>query len=175
MKNRNSQFKATALLIPLLLGCFFSAITPAVAGDQVPFKGTVSGQIPTDLGQPVPGTGGCVFNVLVTNVGNATKLGHFTGTANFFPNVCDGSYTGTFHWIAANGDSISGPFFGQQIPTATPGVFDNIETAIITGGTGRFAGASGMFTLGGQLNYITSSFVAPFEGTISSIGSNKKR
>jgi hypothetical protein len=34
-----------------------SAATPAVAGDQVPFNGTVSGQIPSDLGPPVEGTG----------------------------------------------------------------------------------------------------------------------
>ena len=177
MKNRNTQFKATARLIPLLLGCvavFFSVITPGVAGDQVPFKGTVTVQIPTDLGPPVPGSGGCVFNFFVDNVGNATKLGHFTGQANFIPNVCDGSYTGSFHWVAANGDSISGPFFGQNIPTATPGVFDNVETAIITSGTGRFAGASGIFTLGGQVNYNTGIAVLPFEGTISSVGSNKR-
>ncbi|MEP6686583.1 MAG: hypothetical protein ABJB22_07395, partial [Verrucomicrobiota bacterium] len=69
--------------------------------------------------------------------------------------------------IAANGDSISGPFFGQLIPTATPGVFDNTETAIITGGTGRFAGASGMITLHGQINFNTLTFVLPWEGTIS--------
>jgi len=187
--NRNIQFKAAALrckssrrpavaglLVPLLFACFavfFSAATPAVAGSQVPFKGTVSGQIPPDMGPPVPGSGGCVFDFFVSNSGNATHLGSFTGTSNFIPNVCDGSYTGTFHWIAANGDSISGPFFGQLIPTATPGVFDNTETAIVTGGTGRFAGATGMFTLSGQVNFITSSFVLPFQGTISSVGSNR--
>ena len=115
----------------------------------------------------MPGTGGCVFNFFVSNSGNATHLGHFTGTSNFIPNLCDGSYTGTFHWIAANGDSISGPFFGQLIPTATPGVFDNNETAMITGGTGRFAGATGTFHLRGQVNFNTLSFVLPFQGTIS--------
>ena len=165
------------VLIPLVLACFalfLSAATPAVAGDQVPFKGTVSGQIPADFGPPVPGSGGCVFNFFVSNFGHATKLGHFTGTANFIPNVCDGSYSGSFHWIAANGDSISGPFFGQLIPTQTPGVFDNTETAIVTGGTGRFAGATGMFTLSGEVNFVTLSFVLPFQGTISSIGSNKR-
>jgi hypothetical protein len=168
MKNRNIL---THLVLVCFAAVFISAI--AVAGDQVPFKGTVSGNIPADMGPPVPGSGGCVFSFTVTNAGNATHLGPFTGTANFIPNVCDGSFTGTFHWIAANGDSISGPFFGQLIPTATPGVFDNIETAIITGGTGRFAGATGMFTLAGQTNFVTASFVFSMEGTISSVGSNK--
>jgi len=156
------------LLIPLAFACFAAvfllATPPAGAGDQVPFNGSVSGQIPSDLGPPVPGSGGCVFDFFVSNSGNATVLGPFTGTAEFKPNLCDGSYTGFFHWIAANGDAISGPFFGQLIPTATQGVFDNNETAIVTGGTGRFTGATGIFTLGGQVNFITSSLSSPGQG-----------
>jgi hypothetical protein len=167
MKNKINQSAAMLLACAALT---LSAIVPTFAGDQVPFKGTVSGQIPVDLGPPDPS--GCIFNFFVSNTGNATHLGSFTGTSNFIPNVCDGSYTGTFRWIAANGDEITGPFFGQQIPTPTPGVFDNIETAIITGGTGRFAGATGMFTLTGQVNFVTRTFVLPFQGTISRANRN---
>ena len=177
MKNRNIQFKPTAgLLIALLLACFaavfISAPIPAAAGDQVPFNGTVSGQIPSDLGPP--DETGCVFDFLVSNSGYATQLGAFTGYAEFIPNLCNLTYTGFFHWIAANGDQISGPFSGYLTPTATPRVFDNHETAIVTGGTGRFTGATGLFTLTGQVNFITSSFVLPWQGTISNVGSNKK-
>ncbi len=139
---------------------------PVRAGGPIPFNGSVSGQIPADMGPPVPGTGGCVFDFFVSNTGNATQIGDFTGTSNFIPNVCDGSYTGSFNWIAPNGDTISGPFFGQLIPTGTPGVFDNTETAIVTGGTGAYAGATGTLTLTGQVNFATSSFVLPFQGTI---------
>jgi len=177
MKNRNIQFKpTTGLLIPLLLACFAAVLIstpiPAAAGDQVPFNGTVSGQIPSDLGPP--DETGCVFDFLVSNSGYATQLGAFTGYAEFIPNLCNLTYTGFFHWIAANGDQISGPFSGYLTPTATPRVFDNHETAIVTGGTGRFTGATGLFTLTGQVNFITSSFVLPWQGTISSVGSNKK-
>jgi len=177
MKNRNIQFKLAArLAILLLLACFaavfISAPIPAAAGDQVPFNGTVSGQIPSDLGPP--DETGCVFDFLVSNSGNATELGAFTGYAEFIPNLCDLTYTGFFYWIAANGDQISGPFSGYLTPTATAGVFDNHETAIVTDGTGRFAGASGILALTGQVNFITSSFVLPWKGTISSVGSNKK-
>lgn len=115
----------------------------------------------------MPGSGGCVFNFFVTNTGNATELGDFTGSSNFIPNVCNGSYTGTFLWVGADGDSISGPFSGQQTPTAVPGVFDNVETATITGGTGRFIGATGSLSLGGQINFNTLSFELPFQGTIN--------
>ena len=182
MKNRNIQFNPTTLrcknsrrsaaaglLVPLLLACFalfFSAATPAAASDPITFNGTVSGQIPADMGPPVAGSNGCVFNFYVTNTGSATELGKFTGASNFIPNVCTGSYTGTFLWIGADGDSISGTFVGQLIPTQTQGLFDNNETATITSGTGRFVGATGTLTAGGQVNFATSSFVLPFEGTI---------
>ena len=177
MKNRNIQFKPTAgLLIPLLLIClaavFIAGTTPVSASDQVPFNGTVSGQIPSDLGPP--DETGCVFDFLVSNSGNATELGAFTGYAEFIPNLCDLTYTGFFYWIAANGDQFSGPFSVYLTPTATQGVFDNHETAIVTDGTGRFAGATGMFTLSGQVNFITLSFVLPWKGTISSVGSKPK-
>src|SRR5437867_3288849 len=101
-----SPLRRGLLLVPLLLACFaavfISAPIPAAAGDQVPFNGTVSGQIPSDLGPPVEGTGGCVFDFLVSNAGYATELGAFTGYAEFIPNLCDLTYTGFFYWTAAN-------------------------------------------------------------------------
>ena len=183
MKNPNIQFNAIALrckhsqrfamaglLVPLLLICFavfLSAGTLAAASGPIAFNGTVSGKIPADMGQPVAGSNGCEFNFYVTNTGTATELGEFTGSSNFIPNVCTGSYTGTFLWIGADGDSIFGTFAGQLIPTATQGLFDNNETATITGGTGRFIGATGSTTHGGQVNFATASFVLPFTGTIN--------
>ena len=120
-----TRLKVTSLIFPTLLtglAVFFSVATPAVAkDDQDLFAGSVTALIPADLGPPDPT--GCVYNFTVSNSGSATELGTFTGTANFIPNVCDGSYTGSFHWVAADGSSISGPFLGQQIPTAMPGVF----------------------------------------------------
>jgi hypothetical protein len=175
--NRNLLLSHLRFITPLLFAClaavFISLPTPALADDHddnQAFIGTVSGTIPEDLGPPVPGSGGCVFNFFVPNSGNATLLENFTGTANFIPNVCDGNYTGTFQWIAANGDRISGPFLGQLIPTATQGVFYNLETALITAGTGRFRHATGMFTLYGQVNFVTRTFVLPWQGTISGVG-----
>jgi hypothetical protein len=55
-------------------------------------------------------------------------------------------------------------------------VYDNHETAEATGGTGRFTNATGHFELGGQLDFTTNppSFVLPWEGTISSVGSNRR-
>ena len=84
---------------------------------MVPFNGTVSGYInalPSD----------------VVNFGNANQLGAFTGTAEFYPNPPDPvtgcfTYTGFFHWLAANGDKLEGSFEGYSCPTDTPGVFES--------------------------------------------------
>src|SRR5215468_4912626 len=90
------------------------------------------------------------------------------------PDLCEHNipYTGTFDWFAANGDEIYGTFEGYLCPTETPGIYDNHETAEITGGTGRFANATGHFELGGQLDFTTTppSFVLPWEGVISRLG-----
>jgi hypothetical protein len=179
MKNRNTQIKPTArrckntgLLLACLAAVSISAPNSASARDQVPFNGTVSGYVETQ--EPVTE---CIVHAHVVNFGNAAQLGAFTGTGEFYPNFCENppnvTYTGTFHWFAANGDEISGTFDGYMSPTGTPGVYDNHETADVTGGTGRFTSATGHFELGGQLDFTTvpPSFVLPWHGYISSVGS----
>src|SRR5438067_670267 len=120
----------------------------------------------------------CGRSTPVINCWRASQSGGLTGCAEFSPRPCDPDtdlcennvpYAGTFDWFAANGDEIYGNFEGYLCPTETPGVFDNHETAEITGGTGRFANATGHFELGGQLDFTTNppSFVLPWEGVIS--------
>jgi len=173
MKNPNSQFKPTAgLLIPLLVACFaavfVSSATPAIAGETVPFKGVLSGStissVPLDE---------CHVLSEIVNWGNATQLGRFNGTAQLILNVCDLTYVGSYVFVAANDDNISGPFTGTLTPTSIEGVFDNNELAFITGGTGRFANATGTFNLGGQIDLNTGTFSVPMQGTISTVGSGR--
>ena len=140
--NQNRLFAlvrfATALLLSCFAAVFISATTPAVASEMVPFNGTVSGYVESQ-----EAVDQCTVHAHVVNFGNANQLGAFTGTAEFYPNFCEDppniTYTGTFDWFAANGDEISGTFDGYLSPTGTPGVYDNHETAEVTGGTGRFA------------------------------------
>lgn len=165
------------LLLSLTCLAALSIPTSAMAdsnngnGDEV-FSGTVSGTIPppAQWGPPLPGTGGCVFSFPVPNTGISNLLGQFTGSATFVPNVCDNSYTGTFEWVAANGNRISGPFRGQLISTATPGVFNNVETSVITNGTGRYRHTSGMFTLYGIIDFNAGTFVLPWLGSVDGNG-----
>ena len=68
----------------LVAAAVISAATPAAGADQVPFRGVVAGSIIsiTPLDE-------CHLLAEVVNGGNATQLGHFTGTAEFVLNVCD--------------------------------------------------------------------------------------
>jgi hypothetical protein len=180
MKNRNIQVKPTrGLLIPLLLTClaavFISAPNPASARDQVPFNGTLSGCVETQ--EPVDQ---CTIHAHAALFGNATQLGAFTGTGEFYENFCEDppniTYAGSFHLFAANGDEIYGTFEGYLSPTGTPGVYDNHETSDVTGGTGRFTSATGHWDSGGQVDFTTEPpcFSSPVQGWISSVGSNRR-
>jgi hypothetical protein len=161
------QYILRYFAVTLVAAAIISVTPPASARDQVPFRGVVSGSVVsiTPLDQ-------CNQRIEAVNGGNATHLGRFTGTAEFVLDVCNLTYVGGYVFTAANGDSISGPFIGSLTPTDVPGVFDNTESAFVTGGTGRFAGATGTFDLDGQINLNTGTFSLPFEGTISSVGSN---
>jgi len=176
MKNRNIQFKPTAgVLMPLLLACFaavfISAPSPAAASEMVPFNATLSGYVETSEFLPP-----CTIHGHAIVFGNATHLGVYTGTGELYQDICNSTFIGSFHWFAANGDEIYGSFEGYLTPTGTPGVYDNHETADVTGGTGRFTSATGHWESGGQVDFTTEpiSFVTPSQGWISTVGSNRQ-
>jgi hypothetical protein len=142
---------------------------PVPAGEQVPFKGRLDGVVAIS---PVPGGPPTLVDVLVTAEGNATHLGKFELTV---PHRVDRSTVppsaaGFYHFTAANGDTLTASFTGQAAPTPTPGVLAIVETATITGGTGRFAGATGSFTTERLFDTITGTTTGSFDGTISSHG-----
>jgi hypothetical protein len=176
MKNANMQFKPTAVvLIPLLLACLAAglilAIIPARATEMVPFHATLVGYVETSEFLPP-----CTIHGHSIVSGNATHLGAYTGTGELYQDICDSTFIGSFHQFAANGDEIYGTFEGYLTPTGTPGVYDNHQTGDVTGGTGRFTGATGHWEAGGQVDFTTEpiSFVTPSQGWISTVGSNRR-
>ena len=111
------------------------AQTAARGGTALPFRGSFTGFV--DVPPP---------SAHETAEGTATHLGRFTGTltAEVTP---DNTSTGTFHFTAANGDQLSGTFVGTEGLFIPPNTARITEVATIENGTGRFAGATGTFTI----------------------------
>jgi hypothetical protein len=130
---------------------------------QVPFKGTLAGGS-TVAFDPPPSS---FATVLFEGTGNATLLGQFTISVPHRVNFVTGSATGTMEFTAANGDTLTANFTGQSAPTSNPGVHTIVEKAAITGGTGRFAGATGTFTVERTLDLATLVTSGSFLGTIA--------
>ncbi len=122
---------------------------PAAAAQEVPFKGSVQGIESFDVQFPI-------LFVNAVGTGEATHLGRFTVTFQVEVDLLTNTSVGSATFIAANGDSIFTEFTGEG--TAEPEVV--VETYTITGGTGRFADATGSFTL---VRHLT--LVSPVAGT----------
>ena len=105
-------------------------------------------------------------SVDIEGTGKATHLGKFTVDIPHVVNRANRTAIGSYQFTAANGDTLSADFTGQATPTATPGVLYIEETATITGGTGRFAGATGSFTVERLFDTVAGTTVGSFEGTI---------
>ena len=113
----------------------------ALAGQkELPFKGTLQAVETLNFTNPP------IMTSTASGWGNATHLGQYTLSWEVEVNLETITGTGTGHFVAANGDSLYTVGTGQATPTDEPDVFRVIENMIITGGTGRFAGASGNFT-----------------------------
>jgi hypothetical protein len=134
---------------------------PVTAGEDVPFKGSFEGDVTvTPLTPPF-------VRVDVEATGQATHLGTFTLDIPHVVNRADRTAVGTYEFTAANGDMLFADFTGKATPTAIPGVLYIEETATITGGTGRFAGATGSFTVERLYDTIAGTTIGSFDGTIS--------
>jgi hypothetical protein len=96
-------------------------------------------------------------------------VGQFSFTQTVTVDFATSTSTGSAHLIAANGDSISTTITGSgQI--IEPGLIRIEEAHTITGGTGRFAGAQGSFTVKRLASGVTFLTSGSYEGTITSPG-----
>jgi hypothetical protein len=103
-----------------------------------------------------------------TDVGTC-QLSHL-GLTNFYGEQdidrVAGTQSGWRTFTAANGDQLYVTHVGTSAP-AGPGLVSFVAQMTITGGTGRFAGASGTARAIGLANLITRTTTATFDGTIS--------
>jgi len=153
---RHSSAASLVLAVLAILGL----TRPAAAGEQVRFKGSLDGVVTiTPLTPPF-------LSVLVEGTGKATHLGKFSLEIPHVVNVATHTAIGSYEFTAANGDKLFADFTGQSAPTATPGVLYIEETATITGGTGRFAHATGSFICERLFDTAAGTTTGSFEGTI---------
>src|SRR3954451_15334557 len=84
----------------------------AVAGERVPFKGSMQG-VDADSAGTLPNT----IIVTTTGTGVATHLGAFSFKEVNIVNILTGTAQGTVHYIAANGDTLDSSFVASGEPT----------------------------------------------------------
>ena len=133
----------------------------AHAGDQVPFRAHGEATGTAEIS-------GNVERIVLDISVQATHLGSSTGSALYFLNLTDLTFTGTFDATGSNGKNTV--FFsaeGQLTPTGDPCAFDFVQTFTVTGGTGAFTNATGGGTSTGQFNACEISVDTTFTGTIS--------
>jgi hypothetical protein len=144
-----------------LLAFAVTFVGASSASEQTTFKGSLEGTVTvTPLTPPFA-------SVLIEATGNATKLGRFTVEIPHVVNQMARMGAGSYIFTAANGDTLTASFTGVGT-LVEPGVLSTTETATITGGTGRFAGATGSFTAHRTFFMAVGETVGSFEGTISS-------
>lgn len=147
-----SLFVAIALIL--------SITSPVAGSEQLPFKGRLEGTVTvTPIDPPIA-------SVVIDAAGTATRLGRFTLSVPHLVNQAARTGSGTYEFTAPNGDTLSASFSGQATLVA-PGVLATTETARFTGGTGRFAGASGGFIATRIFVVADGATSGSFEGTIS--------
>ena len=136
---------------------------PAAAQHQVPFKGAMQGH-DSDIGFT-----STTVTVLTMGTGIGTLVGQFSFTQTITVDITNGHDTGSAQWFAANGDSISTTITGSG-QVIEPGLFRIEEVHTITGGTGRFAGAQGSFTMKKLASGVTFLTSGSYDGTITPPG-----
>ena len=154
----------------LLLTVLAALVLPiqALAGEQVPLKGWDRGSFTLQENGCDPG----VFRVVIDDAGKATHVGAYAYHADECFDGATGAFAGMFTITAANGDTISGTYEGTVVAVVGDlGFYE--QDAVVTGGTGRFAGASGGFHLSGIANLNPASLESSqwISGTVSSPGS----
>jgi hypothetical protein len=132
-----------------------AALSPASAlakagGTDRPVKGTTSGTVTVMLGAPL--------GITIDLTGVVTHAGKYSLHLEADGEIIGGEVVahGTFTVVAANGDQLTGPVvFSGPLPSG--GVHETTAVLTITGGTGRFADASGTIT---SQNLVTPTCIA---------------
>jgi hypothetical protein len=153
MKIRHPLFVGLVAAFAVSLASVVSAVAA-----ETPFKGTVNAVETVEVVFPT-------LSVTRDGTGTATYLGKFTEHTTLQVNIPTSHATGAATFTAANGDTLTASVVGQGTSTG-PTTRSIVEVYTITGGTGRFADATGSFTLESTLDQTTGVSTGTFSGAI---------
>lgn len=148
-------------MVVALVAAFSVSLLAEVGGAgaaQTPFKGTVHA---VETVVVVPPTASLTRD----GTGTSTYLGNYTEHVVLTLDLPTMSSTGAATFTAANGDTVTCTVVGQATPTGAT-TFSIVEVYTITGGTGRFTGATGTFTLQSTVDDATGVSSGTFNGVI---------
>ena len=154
MKVRRPLFLAVIAVAAVSL----TIIAASAVAAETPFKGTVNAD---ETVVPSPPTASLTRD----GTGTATYLGRYSEHILMTINLPTLSSTGTATFTSANGDTLTATVIGQATRTG-PTTLSIVEVYTITGGTGRFADATGSFTLESTLDQPTGASCGAFTGAI---------
>jgi hypothetical protein len=166
------MFSKRAIPACLLAVCLCSA-AHVDAVQMVPLKGTWSGV--TVSAVPI---GPTLVSIVAEGSGQVSHLGQATMVSPHTSDIATGETIGEQIFTAANGDMLTAHCEGTPVFAPDFSVVTGTLSCNITGGTGRFAGATGSYDFalvstlipGPEIRFST---VAQITGSISSVGSSK--
>jgi hypothetical protein len=135
-----------------------TSLVVSAGAAQTPFKGTVHA---VETAVVVPPTA----SITRDGTGTAAYLGKYTEHIVMTIDLPTMSSTGAATFTAANGDTLTATVVGQATRTGAT-MLSIVEVYSITGGTGRFADATGRFTLEGTVEQTTGISSGTFSGVI---------
>jgi hypothetical protein len=166
---KSSHLAVGVVICALCTGCSQSVSptspTRSLAGSsgqlvaEAPLRGQFDGTVTVTPLDPPFG------QVNVSATGQATHLGRFAIEIPHVVNFATSTATGTMTLTAANGDTLTASFTGQAQVAGS--LVTIVETATVTGGTGRFADATGSFTVNRLFDRSAGTTHGTLDGTIS--------
>jgi len=150
------MFKAASkalFLMPVVLLAVFSlsAVMPVSARSSMTFAGTFLGHFTCTFSSS---SSSCTVSL----TGHLRHLGEFAGSGAGPTGAgsCVRSFTGVVTFVAPNGDAFTTSSTGTETCSSNPNIYTEGATFTISGGTGRFASATGSGTWTG-INFLRSN------------------
>ena len=160
--NRHFSLWAGRLVLTAVAFTLFEAHQTAMAADGVPVEGMFA--VNFQGGPSGPGT----FDFTVNGIGILSSVGNSTIQVQKTLDVTGKIpiYSGKFTIIALNGDTLMGTYQGVATSVDSGGFSPFSGVLTVTGGTGRFQGASGVVSFSALSNAGTSQAVYSMKGTV---------